>query len=79
MCGNISTSGVCGSAKTTSVTFFAFVVLVLSGVLPFGWVSMEGAGNYTCLVDTPLGSTPVLTRLLTVLPPSSVKLNYSGG
>jgi hypothetical protein len=40
---------------------------------------MEGAGNYTCHVDTPLGSTPVLTRLLTVLPPSSVKLNFSGG
>jgi hypothetical protein len=40
---------------------------------------MEGAGNYTCLVETPLGSTPVLTRLLTVLHPSSVKLNYSGG
>ena len=52
---------------------------MLSGVLPLERVSTEWAGNYTCHVDTPLGSTYILTRQLIVLPPSSAKLNYSGG
>jgi len=43
---------------------------------------MDAAGGYSCHLATSLESAPLIhltTRYLTLLTPSSVKLNFSGG